>query len=118
MTDTTAAATCELCGATLDEPGTCVGPCANAAYVGTLTVEDIEAGYDHDDWLGFGYLNGRTYLEDDDQAEADARLLAYANAHGWTAARLFTWCNSKPGRWYADDHRSPHAERLFADPLR
>jgi len=75
-----------------------------------LTVDDIEAGYLHeshdgrcDGWLGFGYLGERRHWPADIRREnADAAILAVANLNRWTAERLFTWLNSKPGRWYGD----------------
>ncbi len=72
--------------------------------------------FDHmtrdDRWLGFGYLGERrNELESTDEealarpdlvAAVDALVLAYATEQGWTADDLFTWANSKLGRWFAD----------------
>lgn len=80
----------------------------------SLTVADIEAGYDHADWLGWGYLNGRNHLEAIDMERADAIVLEYANAHGWSAERLFVWLNSRPGRHFADDPFHPGAARCLS----
>lgn len=87
-----------------------------------LTVADIEAGYEHDShdgcdgFLGFGYLGGRLSAESAASAgewpggptlaaiaAADEAALAIANAKRWNRERLFTWLNSKDGRWYADE---------------
>jgi hypothetical protein len=76
-----------------------------------LTVEDIEAAYQNDGWLGFGYLGGRQSAREaiasgewtiDNIAEADALALRIANEKGWTAERFFEWMNAKLGRWFAD----------------
>lgn len=76
----------------------------------TLTVDDIEAGYADDRWGGFGYLNERqhamaTAAGRRDAAKADARILAYANAQGWTPEDLFQWTNSTYGRHFGDSFR-------------
>lgn len=79
-----------------------------------LTAQDIEAGYHNDAWLGFGYLGVRKhYLADGEAggwpdtartvAETDQAILAIANEKRWTPEQLFDWCNSKLGRWYADE---------------
>lgn len=81
-----------------------------------LTTQNLEAMYTDERWLGFGYLGERrTALsmgEDpegltkeaaaDLVAKADAMVLAHANRYSFTAEELFTWANSKDGRWYAD----------------
>lgn len=69
-----------------------------------LTLADLEAGYQHDDWLGFGYLGDRRNLRAAgiDSTVADVAALEVANAKGWTREDLFTWSNSKLGRWYCD----------------
>lgn len=84
-----------------------------------LTQADIEAGYENEEWLGWGYLGGRESLSESERADGDAQVLAYANAHGWTAARLFTWLNSRPGRHFADDVTlgSRHADALLGADL-
>lgn len=96
----------------------------------TLTIDDLEAGYDHDNWGGFGYLGTRQ----DGMGKAknraiiralDDRLLAYANEHGWTADDLFTFTDSKRGRWLAESFlygpestRERDFETLLRDHLR
>jgi hypothetical protein len=72
-----------------------------------LTVADIEAGYDHDDWRGWGYLGERqramgTATGRRLAAAADRRILAYANAQGWDRVDLFNWTNSTYGRHFGD----------------
>lgn len=67
-----------------------------------LTVANIEAGYDDERYLGWGYLHGRQDLTAAERARADALVLDYANTHGWNYERLFAWCNSRPGRHFAD----------------
>jgi hypothetical protein len=77
----------------------------------TLTVADIEAGYEHDGWLGFGYLGERRFAiaavrsgerEFVNVTAADELVLRIANEQGWTPEQLFDWANSKLGRWYGD----------------
>jgi hypothetical protein len=70
-----------------------------------LTVDDIEAGYANDAWLGFGYLGERQRAGSSPAgiAAADAYLLSIANAQGWTPDELFAWLNSKNGRHFGDD---------------
>lgn len=76
-----------------------------------LTVADIEAGYEHDGWLGFGYLGERRNAaeavrsgewEYANVTAADTLALKIANEKGWTAKRFFDWLNSKDGRFFAD----------------
>jgi hypothetical protein len=80
-----------------------------------LTAADIEAMYNNENWLGFGYLGERRNLLTTDDSEAaplrerqllveatDQRLLDHANDNGWTCDELFTWANSKLGRWFGD----------------
>ena len=65
-----------------------------------------------DRWLGFGYLGGRLgFLTSDDPeaparpdlvADADEAILERVKDEGWTYEDLFTWANSKDGRWFAD----------------
>ena len=64
-----------------------------------------------DDFLGFGYIGGRTNAADAiasgewtsaDIAGADAAVLKVAADLGWDEDRLFMWANSKDGRWFAD----------------
>jgi hypothetical protein len=89
-----------------------------------LTVQDILAGYDNDEWLGFGYLGERSNALDGSDPESPARpervalvdqfIVDQANARGWTADRLFTWLNSKDARHFADQALSsegPVADR-------
>lgn len=77
----------------------------------TLTVADIEAGYENPGWLGFGYLGDRQRAKAalasgdwtvDNIEEADAMALRIANEKGWTAERFFEWLNSRDARWFAD----------------
>lgn len=82
-----------------------------------LSITDLEAGYDNPEWLGWGYLGGRAHLTPTERENADRALLTFANEHNWSADWLFRWCNSKPGRWYADDPTSAHVPALFADNL-
>lgn len=77
-----------------------------------LTIDDLLAGYDNPDWLGFGYLGERrSALSSTDEecppqpervAEADVLVLEVANDRGWTVDVLFAWCNSRPGRHFGD----------------
>lgn len=80
----------------------------------TLATQDIEAGYENEEWLGFGYLGSRRYLNDADRIAADRHILREANRLGWTADEFFAWMNSKYGRWmcdgYAGTTRNPAAK--------
>ena len=65
-----------------------------------------------DRFLGWGYLGDRgRFLEDTDPEstigldpiiEADDAILEVTRDMGWTYDDLFTWANSKDGRWFAD----------------
>lgn len=87
----------------------------NTTTATRLTASDITAGYDHDEWLGFGYLGvRRTSLDVSDSASeplrvmemrvlvADEMVLHHANRLGWTRDQFFAWLNSKYGRWTAE----------------
>jgi hypothetical protein len=89
-----------------------------------LTTADLERMTRDDRWLGFGYLgerrnlrtyaieetNGRRQLELMTQAtRMDRDVIEEANAEGLTYDDLFTWANSKAGRWFADCYDTPHA---------
>jgi hypothetical protein len=87
-----------------------------ATTAARLTTADIEAGYDHDEWLGHGYLGSRRLaleeyeLEEGEEpidwaatvAVADEMVLFHANRLGWAGPQFFAWLNSKYGRWAAD----------------
>jgi len=88
-----------------------------------LTVADLDAGLQRDDYLGFGYLGERrnffsTYgMSVVPQIEAaDTLVLFLANAHGYDAERLFEWANSKSGRWAGEILMTGQAP-TFANPL-
>ena len=77
------------------------------------TVTRIFARMERDDrWLGYGYLGERrSHLDDSDPgapaltvevADADDAILEVTRDMGWTYDDLFTWANSKDGRWFAD----------------
>jgi len=68
-----------------------------------LTVALIEAGYNDDRYLGWGYLNERRNADPALVAVADALVIRLANQERWTAEILFHWLNSKNGRWFADE---------------
>jgi hypothetical protein len=65
-----------------------------------------------DRWAGFGYLGERRNALESTDPEvpappelvqaADRLILDHAAASGWTDEQLFTWANSKNGRWYGD----------------
>ena len=90
-----------------------------------LTVADLDAGLQRDDWLGFGYLGERKNFFANygmsvvpQIAAADAFVLKHANARGWTADDLFAWANSKNGRWTGEDlmtGRAPTFAPVFPD---
>jgi len=53
-------------------------------------------------WLGFGYLGERRHQNHQPQTEADLLALETAIGRGLTYGQMFTWANSKYGRWYGD----------------
>jgi hypothetical protein len=68
-----------------------------------LTTADLEAGYDHEDYEGFGYLGERARCARISWMQVvDAVVLERANELGWSADRLAEWAISKPGRWFGD----------------
>jgi hypothetical protein len=82
------------------------------------TYRTFDAMTDDPNWLGFGYLGGRSnYLHEYDPeclaemsstdraihvAHIDGVIVRHAAARGWTDVELFAWANSKNGRWFAD----------------
>src|SRR5262252_10888489 len=69
----------------------------------TLTTADIEAGFDNENWLGWGYLGERSRATTRwEVGNADQIVLRFAHALGWTADDLFAWANSKDGRYLGD----------------
>jgi hypothetical protein len=92
---------------------------SNTRTRSALSVGDIEAGYENEEWLGWGYLGGRQELSAVEREHGDVLVLAYANKHGWDIDRLFLWLNSRPGRHFADDVTlgSRHAEALLGADL-
>ena len=87
----------------------------NTTAAQALTLADLIAGYNHEDFGGYGYLGGRrdalsnlAYKVDitaglAEIAAADQFVLDTANSRGWDAERLFQWANSRDGRHFADD---------------
>lgn len=73
------------------------------AQTPTLTTDDIEAGLDHPDFGGFGYLGERSRQGRAAQDRGDAVVLREANARGWDREQLFAWTNSRDGRWFGDN---------------
>lgn len=61
---------------------------------------------ERDTFGGFGYIGGRQLALADghtaDVAAADAYVLAAAERLGWDTEQLYTWANSRLGRWFAD----------------
>lgn len=75
-------------------------------------------------WEGWGYLGGRERAMDEghDVTDADRQVIEHAEAHGWTDADLFTWANSRSGRWFAEAitdpaYRTRHAAKLLVVPV-
>lgn len=78
-----------------------------------LTTADLDTMTRDDRWEGFGYLGERHRAPADVAARfaaADALILGAADAHGWTYDDLFTWANSKNGRWFGDEVRGTNRE--------
>jgi hypothetical protein len=67
-----------------------------------LTRDDLEDGYQNEEWGGYGYLGERTSLTPAQRRKADAAILAVANREGWSKAKLFKFTNSRASRHYAD----------------
>jgi hypothetical protein len=82
-----------------------------------LTANDITRASLDERWLGFGYLgerHNRIRLAEQELtgsaadaelllvAAADQRVVDLANAAGLDYDGLFSWLNSKPGRWFGD----------------
>jgi len=68
-----------------------------------LTQADILAGYERNEWGGWGYLGERRYCSTSPAIGlADGAILDVANSKGWDADQLFQFLNSKIGRWFAD----------------
>lgn len=83
---------------------------------------------ERDEFLGFGYIGARRNALDESDPEApalpesvtmaDSAILARAAELGWTVGDLFTWANSKKGRWLGDvvfgsDDSIPAAVRKY-----
>lgn len=71
----------------------------------THTTDTLDAMANDDRWLGFGYLGERRNAAEETPetvALVDAHVLEVANAAGLTYEELFTWANSKDGRWFGD----------------
>ncbi len=66
----------------------------------TQTTSTFDRMTSDDRWLGFGYLGSRQYADDAEVALADA--FVFDVTADWTDDELFTWANSKDGRWFAD----------------
>lgn len=69
----------------------------------TFTAKDLRQAEADDRWGGFGYLGERKPLKAADRKRADALLLEAATIGGWTDEEFFQFCNSRPGRHYADE---------------
>lgn len=73
-----------------------------------LTVQDLADMVNDDEWLGWGYLGERNSMINGNVTQrklaerTDRAVVQFANVHGWTRDELFTWANSKPGRWLGD----------------
>lgn len=93
-----------------------------------ITTADLDQMANDDRWLGYGYLgerrNRREYaateltgymqdLELERAARMDADVVEEANTEGLSYDELFTWANSKAGRWFSDCYGSRHAARYL-----
>jgi hypothetical protein len=69
----------------------------------TKTQEDIKAGYQNEEWRGWGYLGERSRCTDAERVElADAALLDAANYLEADDELFFAFLNSTFGRHYGD----------------
>jgi hypothetical protein len=66
-----------------------------------LTTTDLHATLDDPRHGGWGYACC-SLLSDSVRDRLDRAIVAVANELGLTHAELFTWSNSKHGRWLAD----------------
>ena len=74
-----------------------------AVRTSPLTQADIVAGYEREEWGGWGYLGERRHFAGQTVVgRADAALLDVANDRGWTADQLFEFVNSRDGRHFGD----------------
>ena len=71
-----------------------------------FTAADIAAARKDPRWGGWGYLGERDSMNPAMKARIDGILVDAANDQGWTPEELFQFCNSRPGRHFADDARS------------
>ena len=57
-------------------------------------------------WMGWGYLQGRQSAAGQGFRSVvelvDEFVLFTADSLGWSDEELFTWANSKNGRWFSD----------------
>jgi len=67
-----------------------------------LTIEDLYEVLGSPAHGGYGYLTGRGCTDAEYEAQADAVVIARANALGWDRFDLFEWTNSKPARYFAE----------------
>lgn len=63
-----------------------------------LILDTLDEFEDREDFLGYGYL-GNSFRTGD----TDRYLIKAANFHGIEKEDLFMWCNSKWGRWEAEN---------------
>ena len=66
-----------------------------------LTVSDLHDTLAHPEHLGFGYACCHD-LPPSKLDRLDRAIVGVANELGLSIAELFTWSNSKHGRWLAD----------------
>lgn len=87
----------------------------------TFTSEIFDQMMTDDRWLGFGYLGERRSQlatgRIDSVAEADALILTRARERGLTYEQIFTWANSKNGRWFGDCYFGSHTHHHTTDYL-
>lgn len=68
-----------------------------------LTINDIDAARNNDEWLGWGYLGERERQTDVTLiALADNAIIDVANEIGATDVLLFEFLNSRLGRHFGD----------------
>jgi hypothetical protein len=91
-----------------------------------IKASDLERATRDDRWLGFGYLGERRNTLARQTPDAallveavDQRVADWANSHGWTYDDLFSWANSRTGRYFGDVvFGGGQLDRNFADAVR
>lgn len=87
-----------------------------------LTMKHLDAMYGQQGWEGYGYLSCRLSLKPHFRVGADRMLLDWANENRLSEEELFTFANSRYGRFYGnsweDGGKNAHQYLPQLDDLR